>query len=104
MQGAAAKGAGEPAKKLSPLELARMQGAAAKGAGEPAKKLSPLEQARQQGAARAESAAPAAPTVEAAPAPAPAATKPAAGGSTREKPGTTAEIIELARRQGPFKG
>jgi hypothetical protein len=97
---------GAPAgeKKLSPLELARQQGAAAKAAGEAAKKPSPLEQARAQGAAKAE-AAPAA-TVESAPAPAakPAASKPAASGGTLEKPGSTAEIIALARSQGAFKG
>jgi hypothetical protein len=100
---AAAAPAGE--KKLSPLELARQQGAAAKAAGEAAaKKPSPLDQARAQGAAKAE-AAPAA-TVESAPAPAakPAAAKPAAGGGAREKPGSTAEIIALARSQGAFKG
>ncbi len=92
------KPAGE--KKLSPLELARQQGAAAKAAGDAPKKPSPLELARQQGAAKAEAAeAPAA--VEAAPAP--AAPKAAAAGSAREKPGSTAEIIELARRQGAMK-
>jgi hypothetical protein len=98
----AARPAGE--KKLSPLELARQQGAAAKAAGDAAKKPSPLEQARAQGAAKAE-AAPAA-VVESAPAPAakPAAATPSAGGGTREKPGSTAEIIELARKQGAFKG
>lgn len=102
---AAAAPAGE--KKLSPLELARQQGAAAKAAGDAAaKKPSPLEQARAQGAPKAEAAPTAAPTVESAPAPAakPAAAKPAAGGGTREKPGSTAEIIALARRQGAFKG
>ena len=100
---AAAAPAGE--KKLSPLELARQQGAAAKAAGEAtAKKPSPLEQARAQGAAKAEAAP--APTVESAPAPAakPAAAKPAAGGGALEKPGSTAEIIALARSQGAFKG
>jgi hypothetical protein len=98
----AAKPAGE--KKLSPLELARQQGAAAKAAGDAAKKPSPLDQARAQGAAKAE-AAPAA-TVETAAAPAakPAAAKAAAGGGAREKPGSTAEIIALARSQGAFKG
>jgi pyruvate/2-oxoglutarate dehydrogenase complex dihydrolipoamide acyltransferase (E2) component len=99
---AAAAPAGE--KKLSPLELARQQGAAAKAGGDAAKKPSPLDLARQQGAAKAEAAAPAAaPTVESAPAPA-AARPAAAGGSAREKPGSTAEIIELCRKQGAFKG
>ncbi len=96
---AAPKPAGE--KKLSPLELARQQGAAAKAAGDAVKKPSPLEQARQQGAAKAEAAeAPAAESVVAA-APAPKAA--ASGGSSREKPATTAGIIELARKQGPMK-
>lgn len=103
---AAAAPAGE--KKLSPLELARQQGAAAKAAGDAAaKKPSPLEQARAQGAAKAEAATAPAPTVESAPAPAaakPAAAKPAASGGAREKPGSTAEIIALARSQGAFKG
>ena len=103
---AAPKPAAAPSgeKKLSPLELARQQGAAAKAAGDAAKKPSPLDQARAQGAAKAEAAAP---TVESAPAPAaakPAAAKPAAGGGAREKPGSTAEIIALARSQGAFKG
>ena len=103
---AAPKASAAPAgeKKLSPLELARQQGAAAKATGDAAKKPSPLEQARAQGAAKAEAAAP---TVESAPAPAaakPAAAKPAAGGGAREKPGSTAEIIALARSQGAFKG
>ncbi len=94
---AAPKPAGE--KKLSPLELARQQGAAAKAA-DAAKKPSPLELARQQGAAaKTEAAAPAA----AAPAAAAPAAKPAGGGSARFKPGTTAEIIELCRKQGPVK-
>jgi hypothetical protein len=94
----AAKPAGE--KKLSPLELARQQGAAAKAAGEGAKKPSPLEMARQQGAAKAEATA----AVAESPAPAAPPAPKAAGGSSREKPGSTAEIIALARSQGPFKG
>ena len=122
-QGAAgAKPAGEkPAeKKLSPLELARQQGAAgakpaaaAAPAGE--KKLSPLELARQQGAAKAADSAthasdPApAPAAEAAPVeaePAPAAepaTPPASTSAKVATPGSTAEIIALARQQGPVK-
>ena len=98
---AEAKPAGE--KKLSPLELARQQGAAAKAGADAAKKPSPLDLARQQGAAKAEAAAaPAAAAPAAPPAAKPAAA--AAGGSTREKPATTAGIIELARQQGAFKG
>lgn len=101
-------------KKLSPLELARQQGAAAKAAGaqsaapkaagDAPKKASPLDLARQQGAVKVEAAAGpvAAVTVETAPTPAPAATT-AGGGSTREKPATTAGIIELCRQQGAFK-
>lgn len=97
---AEAKPAGE--KKLSPLELARQQGAAAKAGTEAAKKPSPLEQARQQGAAKAEATA--APVAAAAAPPPTAKPAAAAGGSTREKPATTAGIIELARKQGAFKG
>lgn len=125
-QGAAGK-ASAPAgeKKLSPLEQARLQGAAQGGqSAAPAKKLSPLELARQQGAAKspgevAEVAQPAAeaPEVEqeneAAPAveeavvaetaeeSAPAESTNSAAAAT---PGSTAEIIALARQQGPFKG
>jgi hypothetical protein len=100
---AAAPPAGE--KKLSPLELARQQGAAAKAAADAPRKPSPLELARQQGGAKAAAAAPApaAETVESAPAPAAPAARPAST-SAREKPATTAGIIELARRQGAFKG
>ncbi len=117
-------------KKLSPLELARQQGAASKAAGEQSaaskaageqsaaskaageqsaaakaagdapKKASPLELARQQGAAKVEAAAAPAAAEPEVTIPAPAA---AGGGSTREKPATTAGIIELCRQQGAFK-
>lgn len=128
-QGAAGKTGAAPAppaaegKKLSPLELARQQGAAGKTATQPAassppageKKLSPLELARQQGAAKSSGSpggAPADVTI-ATPAeeppvpeeqavveqPAPASTAPPAA-----KPGSTAEILALARQQGAFKG
>lgn len=112
--------AGAGAKKPSPLEMARQQGAAKAGdapaASAPAKKLSPLELARQQGAAKAGGAAPAAsappspPPVAPPPAPEPqvvaAPPAPPAAGSkpALAKPGSTAEIIALARQQGPFKG
>jgi hypothetical protein len=119
---AAKPAAAKPAGK-SPLELARAQGAS-KAAAAPAaageKKLSPLELARQQGAAGGAAAKPkpkpavvekpAEPVVEAVatPEPEPAAAAPvaakAASSSARVKPGTTAEIIELARAQGAFKG
>lgn len=69
--------AAEGAKKLSPLELARMQGAAGG-----AKKLSPLELARQQGAAKAT------PATE---------TPPPAGEAKKLSP------LELARQQGAAK-
>lgn len=107
-QGSAKAAAPAPAgeKKLSPLEQARLQGAKkAEGAAAPAaeRKPSPLEQARQQGAPKAEAApAPAAAPAEAAPEP--AAAKPAAKASAVDRPGSTAEIIALARQQGPFKG
>jgi len=105
-QGAGAKPAGaDSAKKLSPLELARQQGAA--GLAGPDKKLSPLELARQQGAAGAESVV-AEPVAEAVPEPvtppaesvAPAVVVKQEG---RETPGSTAEILALARQQGPAK-
>lgn len=98
-----AGGAAKPAapageKKLSPLEMARAQGAggAAKLAPAAEKKASPLDQARQQGAAKAE-----APAAEAAAPPA----KSAGGGNAKlATPGSTAEIIALARQQGAVKG
>lgn len=95
----------KPAAGKSPLELARAQGAVS---GE--KPLSPLEKARQQGAATASVAEgpstdvveavtePAPPVVEEAP-PAP----PASEGKTLTRPGSTAEILALARQQGPAK-
>ncbi|MCA9090015.1 MAG: hypothetical protein KDA90_15445 [Planctomycetaceae bacterium] len=110
-QGAAkADGGG---KKLSPLELARQQGAAktADAAGGE-KKLSPLELARMQGAAKPVAAPAPEPVAEAAPeppAPAPVEEAPAsaaapADGARAATPGSTAEILALARQQGPFKG
>lgn len=103
-------------KKLSPLEMARQQGAgggAAKTAPEkseaPAKKLSPLEMARQQGAAGADAPAPPAeeaaeetpvePAEQAAAEETPAA-KPAAPSAEDAK----LSPLELARKQGAFKG
>lgn len=89
----------------SPLELARAQGVGTKSP-------SPLELARQQGAARDAAPAPveaqAAPVVEvAAPAPAPAApsteTPSTSSGKTLERPGSTADILALARKQGAAK-
>jgi len=115
----AAKPAESGGKKLSPLEMARQQGAAgAKKEDAPAapptgeKKLSPLELARQQGAAKDE-AAPAEPEPAAeepaveepvAEAPPAAEEKPAAASGGAATPGSTAEIIALAREQGAFKG
>lgn len=128
----AAPAAETPNKKLSPLEMARQQGAAGSAKTAPAekkpaaeapsakppatagKKLSPLELARQQGAAGATSAAPKAEKtapIESAP------TEPVAedaaevtpsvatatGSGPVKTPGTTAEIIALARQQGPVK-
>jgi len=109
-QGAGAKAAeADPAKKLSPLELARQQGAAEPAT--PVKKLSPLELARQQGAAGTEPAVeesmtaepvaeiasePVAPPVE-------SVAPPAVRQGGRETPGSTAEILALARQQGPAK-
>jgi hypothetical protein len=103
-----AKAAAAPAaageKKLSPLEMARQQGAG----GSAAKKVSPLEAARAQGAAKAAAAPVAEAPAEPAPAPEPvvaAAPKAAAApAASREKPGSTAEIIALARQQGAYKG
>ncbi len=106
-------------KKLSPLELARQQGAAKTaptGSASPApavapageKKLSPLEMARLQGAGKSAPAPAAAATPPAPPLPEPivAATPAAAAPPAvqRVTPGTTAEIIALARQQGAFKG
>lgn len=114
-QGAAgAKPAATEEKTLSPLEQARQQGAAGSkpAASPPAeKKLSPLEMARQQGAAKSGDAAPAAneeppaesPEVEATPETTADAEEKATGGAA-ETPTSTAEIIALARQQGPFKG
>lgn len=109
-----AEGAGDSGKKLSPLELARQQGAAGKSeaAADGGKKLSPLELARQQGAAKAE-AEQQAPVEE--PAPEPVVETPAeevveatesapSSGGLAATPGSTAEIIALARQQGAFKG
>ncbi|WP_437228433.1 hypothetical protein SH661x_000908 [Planctomicrobium sp. SH661] len=105
---AAPKADAGAAKKLSPLELARQQGAG--GGAAPANKLSPLELARQQGAAGAAAAAPA-PVAEAPKAPAPAAepepvSTPAPAASKKpalSRPGSTAEILALARQQGSMK-
>lgn len=92
-----------PAGK-SPLDLAREQGVGGKP-------VSPLELARQQGAAEAaapvvaEAAEPVA-SASIAEAPAPASAPPTApvkSGSGLVRPGTTAEIIALARQQGPAK-
>jgi hypothetical protein len=101
VKAAAPAPAGE--KKLSPLEQARLQGAKKAEGAAPAgeKKPSPLELARQQGAPKAE--APAAPAPVAAP-PAPEPPKPAAKTAAVARPGSTAEIIALARQQGAFKG
>lgn len=101
--------AAKPSGKPSPLELARQQGAA-KSAGstpdptparsEPDKKLSPLELARQQGAAKPEldkgSQSDAGQSEVATPEP--EAIKPA----TADTSGLSK--LELARKQGPFKG
>lgn len=111
-QGAAGAGEG---KAASPLEMARQQGAASAGGAAAAatgggeKKLSPLELARQQGAVKAEQAAAATPPAPPEPepvaeAPAAAPSPSAAPSSTQETPGSTAEIIALARQQGAFKG
>lgn len=114
----AAKAGESGDKPLSPLELARQQGAANSGAAAaaPEKKLSPLELARQQGAVKqdapaaeaapaAESEAPAPAVAEPEPTPEPAAETPApaAPSGAAPTPATTAEIIELARQQGPVK-
>jgi hypothetical protein len=119
-QGAA--GAPQPAaKKLSPLELARQQGAGGKPTTpSEGKKLSPLELARQQGAGGKAPAAPEPapavipeePPVAATPAPVPAAAEPTPDAATPAPvaksalttPGSTAEIIALARQQGPAHG
>lgn len=106
-QGAAGKAAEGGEKKLSPLELARQQGAAGAKPAAPAgeKRLSPLELARQQGAAKS---APAATPATPPPAPAPeTASAPVAEvpkSAPAAKPGSTAEILALARQQGAFKG
>ena len=96
----------------SPLELAREQAAKAQGA-KAAGGKSPLELAREQAAkalaAKAQASAPAAeapaseaPVVEEAPAAeAPAPAKPV---STTDESGKPLSKIELARRQGAFKG
>ncbi|MCA8995705.1 MAG: hypothetical protein KDA80_01930 [Planctomycetaceae bacterium] len=101
----------EGGKKLSPLELARQQGAAkAGGATEetPAaegKKLSPLEMARQQGAAKSGAdEAPAEEPAAAAPEAAPEVPAEKSAGPATATPGSTAEILALARQQGAFKG
>lgn len=131
-QGAAGKAGAAPVpaegKKLSPLEMARQQGAAKAGAAPttppaPAaasgKKLSPLELARQQGAAKSgdgtavapmdvtvstPAADPPVPEVEAVVEQSPQPTSAATGGAPTAKPGSTAEILALARQQGPFQG
>lgn len=110
-QGAAKADAGE--KKLSPLEQARQQGAAKAETADSSggAKLSPLELARQQGAAKTsdEAAEEAAQeetveevSSETAPAVEESANEPTGGGT--ETPGSTEEILALARKQGPFKG
>ncbi|MFN0198482.1 MAG: hypothetical protein ACKVT0_17185 [Planctomycetaceae bacterium] len=113
-QGAAGAAKAAPVKSAPAAPAAEKQAAAASPA--PGKKLSPLELARQQGAAGSASKAAAPPQVKApaaapvevakpvvpeasAPAPKPAA---ASGGSVKT-PGTTAEIIALARQQGAVK-
>ncbi|MCA8993409.1 MAG: hypothetical protein KDA88_15580 [Planctomycetaceae bacterium] len=113
---AAPPAAGE--KKLSPLEMARQQGAKKSGdepaaVPKPAPTVAPkstadiLAAARAQAGAKSEAPATPAPAAEqSAPAaeaeqPAEVAAKPAERVAT---PGTTAEIIALARQQGPFKG
>lgn len=79
---------GVPAKKLSPLEMARQQGAAKADGAAPAsdggKKLSPLEMARMQGSTKAGSAAPTATT-------------------TNADSGKKLSPLELARQQGASK-
>ncbi|MFG0333738.1 MAG: hypothetical protein ACF8TS_10280 [Maioricimonas sp. JB049] len=124
-QGAAGSASAPPAeggKKLSPLELARQQGAAKQAgtagtsdpkpaaAAEGGKKLSPLELARQQGAAKQEdepaAAAPSEqdePQTEVAAESQPA--EPASKPVTKPDDSTAGlSKLELARRQGPFKG
>ncbi len=116
-QGAGGKAAPTGEKKLSPLELARQQGAVgAKPEATSEKKLSPLEMARQQGSAKDKSEAATAPVEPVAKAPAPEpepeVTTPVvvtqtesvkSSGTSASTPGSTAEIIALARQQGPFK-
>lgn len=105
--GAQAKPAPEGDKKLSPLEQARQQGAASSGSAPVADKpLSPLEQARQQGAVKsADAPAESQETPAAAEdSPEPEPTADAAQPAKLETPGSTAEILELCRQQGAFKG
>lgn len=114
---AAAKAGGAPAAAkpagMSPLEQARAQGAAG-AAKKPTGGKSPLELAREQGAAKAKAAAQAAaPAAQDVPseepalaatgetAPPPAAKAPV---STTDENGKPLSKIELARRQGAFKG
>lgn len=106
---AKAGGAAKPAGGKSPLELAREQAAKAQAGGSaPAKAAggkSPIELAREQAAkaqaAKAQAAAPAEESPAAEEAPAPAAPKPV---STTDESGKPLSKIELARRQGAFKG
>jgi hypothetical protein len=103
--GAETKPAPPKAAGLSPLEMARQQGAGGEsGSSAPAaeKKLSPLEQARQQGAGGADTAEEK--VEEEAPPETVAAEQPA-----EEKPAASEDTsglspIELARKQGAFKG
>lgn len=112
--------AAEGGRKLSPLELARQQGAAKRDAGaesasaeakpaapatEDGKKLSPLELARLQGAAKRDdgATASAAGTEEQA---SDVATESSTAKPDNRQDDSTAGLskLELARRQGPFKG
>ncbi|QDU38415.1 hypothetical protein Mal4_27420 [Maioricimonas rarisocia] len=124
-QGAAGSTATKPAeagKKPSPLELARQQGAAKSSDAAPAasaaeskpsapaeggKKLSPLEMARQQGAAKqGDEPAAAAPSEQDAPQAEVATESQPASKPPAKSDESTAGLskLELARRQGPFKG
>lgn len=115
--GADAKPASKPAGGMSPLEMARQQGAGGSDdkteapAAQGDKKLSPLELARQQGAGGA------APTQEEAPAEQESAeeetaeaapeveeTPPAEEKDSSEEDTSGLSPLELARKQGPFKG
>lgn len=106
--GAAKPAAAKPAGGMSPLEMARAQGAAKSGGAAPAKPTggkSPLELAREQGAAKSAKGAAAPPAAETPPpAAAPATPAPAPAASLTDENGKPLSKIELARRQGAFKG